>query len=495
MNSAKADSVAASSEKGVREAVGGDDMRKSSHTSSSSSSSEPNRSAQVTSASTPSSSHTLPRPHERSLTATGRSSLSPPEAPEGGGGERRHHSTHATQSFTHSLPQQHRDTGTGQSAASRRSPPPIAEAASYDVRDTVEYRAAWDLELWKAVQADRFRKQLERQKSLAMADLEEAVKRQEREAKAELARRTRAVAQREEAVKAAEAQLATRQTKATEAEKDLRRMRQQLLEAQQRVEEEVRAQVRLANDTIAHRARLLEERVKAAEAQAQRADERQRQAQQEYLGLYEAFSRYRMQQLTADGAGGGHNLLAVNSTGASSSALSPALQLEQLRAQWDAEHQLQVERLEQRHRAELNTLQEHCRDLEEQNRRLTAALARRREQLRLMRASGAGQATPAAAPPPKSALKMEERARTTVPLPASPPAVLDAATREVVAQLTRELRRLEADRITLVDGSCGAVRETDDVIVRMDARMQELRQQLAAVQGPMATTMSSNVSL
>ncbi|KPI83104.1 hypothetical protein ABL78_7872 [Leptomonas seymouri] len=453
------------------------------------------------SASTPSS-HTLPRPNELSMRAPGQAS--PPS-------EALLPTTGAYSSMRH---EQAATTTTGDGGDDRVTPSSLphhafpkvsmptpaatARDASHDVRDTVEYRAAWDLELWKAVQADRFRKQLARQKSAAFADLERSVKRREKEALAELAQRAQGVALREEAAKSVEAQLTARQGKLSEMEKDLRRMRQQLLDAQQRVEDEVRAQVRLANDTIAHRARLLEERVKAAEAQVKRADERQRQAQEDYLGLYEAFNRYRSQQL-ASAASDTNGFLNVSSTSAAlSPALTPALQLEQLRAQWDAEHQLRLDRQEQLHKSEMAIVQERCRELEERNRRLTAALARRREQLRNMRGAGADTTLMASASPVPQ-LCVDSR-KQTVAVPTSavsvaaaatlspPPPVMDALRRETVEQIVRELRRLESDRASLVGGSSGALCETDAVIVRMNDRMRHLQQQLASVRGTAATT-------
>ncbi|KPA76088.1 hypothetical protein ABB37_07866 [Leptomonas pyrrhocoris] len=337
-----------------------------------------------------------------------------------------------------------------------------AAAASPDVRDTVEYRAAWDLELWKAVQVDRFRKQLERQKNAALVRLESAIRQREKAAKVELARRAQTVTAREAAVEAAEAHLAAQQSRLAEMEKDLRRTRQQLMDAQQRVEDEVRAQVRLANDTIAHRARLLEERVNAAESQAKRAEERQRRAQQDYLTLYEAFSRARSQQLTS-ATTNANDLLGVSPcTGAGAST---AMQLGQLRAHWDAEHQRQLDREEQRHTAEVAAMKGCCRELAEQNHRLTAALARRREQLRRVQSTACAAASAAAA--------------ATKPSASLAPA-MHTTTGETPEPITRELHRLAMERISLVDGSSGAVRETDAVIVRMDSRMRDLRQQLVA---------------
>lgn len=368
------------------------------------------------------------------------------------------------------------------SAGAAASPPP---AGVPDVRATAEYGAAWDLELWKAVQADRFRAQLERERGAAMAELARVVRRREREAAAAVAVRTESVAAREAAVCAAEAQLAGRQQRVAAAERDVRDMRQQLLAAQARVEDEVRAQVRLANDTIAHRARLLEERVRAAEAQTQRAEERQRQAQQEYLTLYEAFSRHRTQQLGAAAAGAASSGAVTVSSTAAAPLLPPAVQLEQLRAQWDAAHQLQLDRQAQRHATEVSAVEARCRELAGENRRLTAALARRREQLRLVR-GGAGAPTAAASagaaaptlpsrpPPPAAAVELSERAASVD---------CDGAVREQAAAIVRELLRLETDRVALVDGSSGALRATDAVILRMDARVRDLQVQLAAVQG------------
>ncbi|GET87572.1 hypothetical protein, conserved [Leishmania tarentolae] len=427
--------------------------------------------------------HTHPRSREPSLTVTGRSS-SPPDTPL----KRSPAAPLAVKSF--SRPAATRFIAPGNTPSlSGESPAPVAGAA-HDVRDTVEYRAAWDLELWKAVQAERFRKELERQRRVAFADLDRLVKRRERETQVALQQRTTAVARREEAVQAEETRLTERQQRVADMEKEVRRMRQQLLDAQQRVEDEVRAQVRLANDTIAHRARLLEERVKAAEAQAGRADERQRLAQQEYLTLYEAFSRYRTQQLTSPDSASD----AITATARGGSA-SSSFSMEQLRIQWEAEHQLQLDRQAQRHASDMAAAQQRCRELEEQNRRLTAALARRREQLRRHAENSSPSPLPTSVSqrPPSHAGGGELEgpsgsctAASSSNVGAVTNALLQRAhntegLRNFVECISRELHRLETERSSLVEGSSGALRETDTVIVRIDARIRELREQLSAV--------------
>ncbi|CAJ1015414.1 hypothetical protein Q4I30_000633 [Leishmania utingensis] len=436
------------------------------------------------------SAHSLPRARETSVTATGRSSSSSQDAPLTRGNPA---ATSGEKSPPHPTTARFVISDSTPFLSAESSVP--AEAAVHDVRDTAEYRAAWDLELWKAVQADRFRKELEKQRSSAFADLKQLVKRREKEALMALQQRTAAVTLREEAVQAEETRLAERQGRVADMEKDMRRMRQQLLDAQQRVEDEVRAQVRLANDTIAHRARLLEERVKAAEAQTRRADERQRQAQQEYLSLYEAFSRYRTQQLTSPTPGSG----GITATAGGGTA-SSSLQVEQLRLQWEAEHQLQLDRQTQRHALDMAVAQQRCRELEDQNRRLTAALVRRREQLR----RHVGDASPPSLPTSVSQRQLPQAGREgrevasgsgTAALPSSTssfaagaaatalltPTHNTAAHCDFVEHTGRELQRLETERLSLVVGSSGALRETDAVIVRIDARIRELREQLAVV--------------
>ncbi|KAK7195112.1 hypothetical protein NESM_000434700 [Novymonas esmeraldas] len=409
------------------------------------------------------SSHILSQPRDTSVTMTGHSSSSssPPVTPLSRGAAAAAAAAAAGGAAPRPVAARLRSSdGSG-------TPPRAAAAAVHDVRDTAEYRAAWDLELWKAVQADRFRRELERQRGTAFADLDRLVKRREKEARAAVQQRSAAVALREEVVQAEEARVAERQQRVAEMEKDLRRTRQQLLDAQQRVEDEVRAQVRLANDTIAHRARLLEERVRAAEAQAKRADERQRQAQQEYLNLYEAFSRFRSQQLTTTNS-------SSSSGGGGGGVTSQVLQLEQLRVQWEAEHQLQLDKLTQRHTTEMAAAQLRCRELEEQNRRLSAALVRRRERLR--RTSADDGAPPSSPPPPplsSPALLLPDAAQTTT--------TTTTATRAFVERTTRELTRLETERQSLVEGSSGALRESDAVIVSIDGRIHELRSHLSVV--------------
>ncbi|CAD2221763.1 hypothetical protein AGDE_06349 [Angomonas deanei] len=324
------------------------------------------------------------------------------------------------------------------------------------IRETEEYRAAWDLELWKGIQADLFSKNLEKQKKKATADLHRLIQAKAKEHQAALAQRTVDLDHREEKVRLGEEQLVQRQQRLAEMEKDLRRTRQQLSDAQRRVEEEVRAQVRRANEDIAHKAKLLQERVLAAEEQTKKAEERQRQSHNEYLQLYESFNRFRTEQLSAN----------QEITSGSRVFQDMQAQLQIMRSQHAEEQRLQLEKLEQKHQSQLREVLQRNKELEEQNRRLSLALARRREQLRQVGKDDSGEEG-------TRTTRSKERQSSSED-PAAP-----AALSPRVVEWMQELYRLRRERVSLVDGSAGAVSPSDGVIVRIDNRIREIEYHLS----------------
>lgn len=324
------------------------------------------------------------------------------------------------------------------------------------LRRSTEYRAAWDMELWKAVQAERFRQQLERQRANALVDLARTVKQKEEAAMDAIAQRSAAIGAKEARLEREWKAVAQQKARLAEGEKGLRRMRQQLLDAQRRVEDEVRAQVRRANDDITHKALMLQERVKTAEAQAQRAEERQRQAQADYLELHEAFHRYRTQQLTGEGRGAAGSGGSVRPSTGEDPSEQAAAQTLRLRLEHQEEMRLLRESLQQQHREELAEILQQNKTLTEQNRRLTGALARRREQLRSHTSGGegGGRGKQTRADPPATS-QQQQLHRSSL-------------------ELTKELERLRRERTQLVKESAGAITEGDLVMRRLDARIHQL---------------------
>ncbi|CCW69688.1 unnamed protein product [Phytomonas sp. Hart1] len=303
-----------------------------------------------------------------------------------------------------------------------------------DIRKTEEYQAAWDLELWKAIQAERFRRQLEQHRTRALKDLAQLVKRKEEETTTAMARRGEGLKAREASLEKEAAALKRRERALGESERGLQRVRQQLLEAQRRVEEESSEHARQLHEAT-HRASLLQARVQAAELQAQRAEERQRQTHADYLRLYADLRRERCEGAPAGGGGEPDD-----------ARVGP------LREHYVEEQRLLRERMEQRHRAALAEVTQRCRELEAHNEHLAAALARRREQLRARR-------------------RQDNRGDDeTSPSPSE-------------AGLRRELGRLVEERAALLEGSAGAIDLENPVVLRLDARLNGIRRQLDRTQG------------
>ncbi|KAH8620448.1 hypothetical protein ERJ75_000054600 [Trypanosoma vivax] len=336
------------------------------------------------------------------------------------------------------------------------------------VRETPEYRVAWDLELWRAVQAAQLKQQLAEQKKKALAELARSVKAREQQAVACLELRERDIGRREQRLVEAEKQLEKRQWRLAEMERDLRRVRQQLTDARRRAKEEAAAEAQRAKDDAMHAVELSEQRVQAAEAQAKRADDRLQQAQRDYLALSDEFHRFRTRELTTPP----EKLSAVEG---------------RLRTQFIAEQEALRKQLELRHVEQQQELSDRCRKLEEENKHLTALATKRKEQLRrstsdvehlrqlnkvldervqqLEAAAGKafGQARATAAGSSGSAAA----------LPASAMAGAGAA-----SAIAREVDRLRRERRFIVEGSGGALDENSDVVRALDKAINDMVEQL-----------------
>eukprot|EP00796_Vickermania_ingenoplastis_P011244 gene11244-7812_t len=314
-------------------------------------------------------------------------------------------------------------------------------------RDTVEYRAAWDLEVWKAVQAERFRKQLERHKADALAELSNRIKRKEKEELAAMQVRAEQLEIREEQLRQEADRQQQQKRRLEEAERDLTKARHQLLEAQKRVEEEIRVQIRRANEDFEHKSVLLREQVRASEEQRQRLEERLRQSEADYLHLFEEFHRFKTEHVTGTGKTGHSVESIVNS------------EIQMMHARHTEEMRLLQERLEQKAHHQIEDLQKRCQTLEFHNKRLTAALARRREQLRHHARGGGSSSTPQAAEDPPRIAAIETGTRMQEP-----------PDKKWIALLV-EMDRLQRERSRLVEESGGALGDGDPVLDALDRQI------------------------
>ncbi|KAH9599389.1 hypothetical protein LSM04_008783 [Trypanosoma melophagium] len=360
-------------------------------------------------------------------------------------------------------------------APSTRKEKRSAEAVvAASVRGTVEYRAAWDVELWKALQAARLQRQLEEQKKKALAALAKFIKIREQQAVANCEIKERDLVRREQRVAEEEKQIERRKWRLTEMEKDLRQLRQQLADARRRSEEDAMLEVQRAKEDAAHAVALQQQRVQAAEAQTQRAEERLQQAQRDYLALSEEFHRFRTRGLTAPP----ESITSVES---------------RLRAEFAVEQQALQDRLERRHKDNEHQMLQRCRELEEENRRLTALATKRREQLRRTaddlaqlkqvnnsleeRLQRLSSAAPPAAAEDSTAVTGGKRKRTVGLKDGN---IVRETQAVNVASLVKEIERLRRERRTIVEDSAGALDEDSDVVRCLDARISDMVRELHA---------------
>lgn len=330
-------------------------------------------------------------------------------------------------------------------------------------RNTVEYRAAWDLEVWKAVQAERFRRQLEKHKITALEELRRRMKVREKQELAGLMERRKEAERREEVLKAEELKQRQQRSRLEEGEKELAKARHQLLEAQKRVEEEIRVQVRRANEDFEHKSLLLRDQVKMAESQTKRLEERLARSEADYLVLFEEFHRFRTEHVTLNGSA------SPMTSGVEGGTTTSQLLLEGLRARHAEEMRLLQDRLEQKASHEIQDWRRRYESLEQENKKLVAALARRREQLRISSTStkGGSSAEPAArASPngsPNSLLSFKLNPGENI----SPRLIAIAV----------ELDRLQRERSRLIEDSGGALDNGDAVVDRLSARIATLMEE------------------
>ncbi|KAF8289980.1 hypothetical protein BCY84_22071 [Trypanosoma cruzi cruzi] len=341
----------------------------------------------------------------------------------------------------------------------------VAAAVAADVRGTVEYRAAWDVELWKAIQAARLRRQLEEQKKRALAALAKFVKLREQQATERCELREREIGRREQRLVEEEKQMEKRKWRLAEMEKDIQHMRQQLADARRRAEAEAQAEVKRAKEDAAHAVALQEQRIQAAEAQTKRAEERLQQAQRDYLALSEEFHRFRTREL----AGPSEKATSVET---------------RLRREFAVEQQALQDRLERRHMEREEQLTRRCRELEEENKRLTALATKRKEQMR--RTAEEVEQLISAKKKIEHRLRRKSAIDATADVTDTVKKKKDLAVGDViskvpaadVAPVAKELERLRSERRIILEGSAGALDQDSDVVRCLDARINELLERL-----------------
>lgn len=231
------------------------------------------------------------------------------------------------------------------------------------IRRTEEYRAAWDIELWKAVQLSAFQNEFKETKRKSLEQWKASLEHKEAERMALLDRQSRDLLSRERRIVEEEKLLEKRKQKLVEAEKEFKSLRQVLIDQKQRSDQDAEIRVQRGKEELAHRSELFQQRIQQHEETARRAEERLAVSQQEYIKLFEEFSQYKTRQLANPDAYASHHI-------------------ERLRADHVAEMTALQDRLDRRHQEHTLTLTMRCQQLEDTVKRLTGNVASRKQSMK-----------------------------------------------------------------------------------------------------------------
>lgn len=245
-----------------------------------------------------------------------------------------------------------------------------ARPACSALRATAEYRAAWDIEVWKATQLGHFQTEFKDLKRKALEQWRQELKEKEMAATAALDRQQRDAALRERRIAEDEKTVERRKQKLAEAERELKALRQQMQEQQARAIADADANTRRVKDDMLHKVALLQQKLDSAEEATKRAEDRWQQSQLEYTKLFEEFSAFRTRQVSNPDA-------------------AVAMQLERVRSEHTAELMALQDRLDRRHQEHVMTLTHRNQTLEETTHRLSSQLAQKRTRLRQAEADAA----------------------------------------------------------------------------------------------------------
>lgn len=233
--------------------------------------------------------------------------------------------------------------------------------AVLDIRHTPEYAAAWDLELWRALQTAKIQKELKERERKAMEEMRVRVQQKEKSELALVEKKMRDCAVREAALAKATEALEKRKAKLKDLEGALRKQLDETDAFRQRLDSETDARVARVKEEAAHKLELQHQRLVEAQEQIVRSDDRAANAQKEYLKLWDEFSDFKTRMLSQSGP-------------------QLAQQLDAMRAQNESNMMIVVERYDKRVSEMQHRHSEDLRAAHLELKKASEALATKREQ-------------------------------------------------------------------------------------------------------------------
>ncbi|XP_026721349.1 centrosomal protein of 120 kDa isoform X2 [Athene cunicularia] len=173
---------------------------------------------------------------------------------------------------------------------------PRAPKSHPEPRETLEYKAALELEMWKEMQEDIFENQLKKKEMAHMQALAEEWKKRDREREALVKKKVAEYTVLEEQLQKTLRDLDKRERQLFSAESELQRVKKELQSEHERNLQELQDSVRRAREECAHQVELERSKIKQLEEDKLRLQHQLYEAESKHKILEKEFQQYKEQQ-------------------------------------------------------------------------------------------------------------------------------------------------------------------------------------------------------
>ncbi|XP_074851111.1 centrosomal protein of 120 kDa isoform X5 [Carettochelys insculpta] len=185
--------------------------------------------------------------------------------------------------------------GAGQQQVPLPQPHRVPETEP-EPRETLEYKAALELEMWKEMQEDIFENQLKKKELAHMQALAEEWKKRDKEREALVKKKVAEYTNLEEQLQKTLTDLEKRERQLVSAESELQRTKRELQGQHERNVQEVQDSVRRVKEECAHQVELEKSKMKQLEEEKVRLQQQICEAENKYKILEKEFQQYKEHQ-------------------------------------------------------------------------------------------------------------------------------------------------------------------------------------------------------
>ncbi|XP_065512156.1 centrosomal protein of 120 kDa [Caloenas nicobarica] len=186
--------------------------------------------------------------------------------------------------------------GAGQQRDGSHIQPRCAPENHPEPRETLEYKAALELEMWKEMQEDIFENQLKKKEMAHMQALAEEWKKRDREREALVQKKVTEYTVLEEQLQKTLRDLDKRERQLFSAESELQRVKKELQAEHERNLQELQDSVRRAREECAHQVELERSKIKQLEEDKLHLQQQLYEAETKHKTLEKEFQQYKEQQ-------------------------------------------------------------------------------------------------------------------------------------------------------------------------------------------------------